>query len=359
MAKPYPYPLSYCYSIIMFYLYDIQLITNNNNTIMKQSSRFLFVLPLLFLVVLSSCTSSDNISSSTIVKQFNKEIQKRALDKQVSTIKIGTYECNDADERLSLRKMAAAGLITYQVDRYPWWEKSKATVRKAYEVEKYSYWYGYYTDTEYRTVLTDKYEFEDHYIVTIGLTNKGLKYVLSEYPKPEVTEDPDLKEPEIDASKYAWNKADLKEEWSEIKNPFITEQPVKESAKTKPSTSSDSDDIDGEESSIDDEESDNKVERINAGTYSNYKARQLSSTDAIVLLGTVKAIKARNIQLVEQSGIKKAVSEIILSRCDVTDFGRILDEIENGEKSAINASLKYYLDKGWVIASFDDDDDDD
>ena len=67
----------------------------------------------------------------------------------------------------------------------------------------------------------------------------------------------------------------------------------------------------------------------------------------------IKAIKARNIQLHKPAGTEIASAEVILMKENVTDFGRILSNLENGEKDCIDVQLEYYLDKGWVLKDED------
>ena len=89
------------------------------------------------LLSISGCTNPNKISNGAIVRHVNKTLKNNAVNQEYATITVGTYECNSESDRLELRKMEAAGLIEYEVERYAWWEKSKKTVRRAYEVPHY------------------------------------------------------------------------------------------------------------------------------------------------------------------------------------------------------------------------------
>ena len=67
--------------------------------------------------------------------------------------------------------------------------------------------------------------------------------------------------------------------------------------------------------------------------------------------GAIKAIKARNIQILEGGDGLTAVAEVILETEDATDAGRILEGFEDGQKSLMQVQFTYYTDKGWVLTS--------
>lgn len=67
----------------------------------------------------------------------------------------------------------------------------------------------------------------------------------------------------------------------------------------------------------------------------------------------IKAVKARNIQLLEQGGVKKISAQVILKIDDVSDVGRIISHVEKGIKELIDVKLIHYIDKGWVVEEDD------
>ena len=287
--------------------------------------------------VLTSCTfhSPDEISSRDITKEYNRVIEEQVTNMAVAPVCVGKYECNDEGERFALRQLEAAGLITYDVERLAWWEKSFKNVKRTYTAYESWGWYSYPVEKSYWD-KKETYDFEDHYIVTVALTDKGKKLVIEEFPTPEG--DKDMKQPEFDPAEYAWNKADLTEEWPYIENPFIKKEKKVEEA----------------DSCVQDEvvveEEDSKVERIDAEQYKKYKAFTAEFEYKTLLAYKVEAVKARKIQITkEENGISKATAEVIVETVDVTDMGRIKASVEDGQKMLYKVSLTYYLDKGWVI----------
>ena len=240
--------------------------------------------------------------------------------------------------------MAAAGLITYKATRYAWWEKSKANERKAVTVTKSLFGYYTYKDTEYRTVKTDKYEFCDHYVVDIALTEKGKK-LLTEYPDAvhnqdkEVQYDTDLEDP----SEYIWNKVDLSEVWPEIENPFIE--------KKKETPKSDESKVTTQEREVKPIEAE-KITRIDSLQYQAFLQLDLSKNELVFLHAyDIKAKKMRFIQVFEESGAPKCRAELILVTKKVTDAGRIYYDVMEGEKYFKHITMNYFNDKGWILDS--------
>ena len=159
---------------------------------LKTLAAIAFAAPL----IVSGCiggSSPDKLSSGKIVKQYNDALEKNAKNVEFVPFSVGTYECDSPGDRHTLRAFEAAGLVKYDVKRYAWWEKSKKSVKKAYKVTRGYGWYTY-TDTEYKWVKTDAYDFEDHYIVDIALTDKGKKLFVDVLPGPEETVDKDMQQ---------------------------------------------------------------------------------------------------------------------------------------------------------------------
>lgn len=303
-------------------------------------------LAIVFAGVLSvSCTSSQSLTSKRIVKEFNK---LHADESELSTdLRIGTYECNSAYQRLTLAKLEAAGLIDYTVTRYAWWEESQELRKKAYYVEETRGWYYTWTETvtKYKWVKETVHNFEDHYVVNVALTNAG-KRLIADTPSMENDIDEDLYYEDVDPSTYKWNKMDLSEDWADIPNPFL--KPEKEDttqaevSESVPYYSYGSDE-DGE---AEDEE---EIKRIEEEQFEAYSNLSFNSEDISLKAGARKAIKARNILVTERDGIQTAEAEVIIETCNATDAGRILLGFENGRRSLEEVELIRYIDKGWVI----------
>ncbi|MBR5333081.1 MAG: hypothetical protein IKV32_07290 [Muribaculaceae bacterium] len=291
--------------------------------------------------VLSSCTfhNPDEISCRDIVKEYNRVIEEQVSNMVTVPVMIGKYECNDEGERYALRQLEAAGLITYDVERLAWWEKAFKNVKHTYTAYEYYGWYSYPVEKTYWD-KKESYDFEDHYIVTVALTDKGKKLVIEEFPTPEG--DKDMKQPEINYEEYAWVKADLSEEWPYIENPFLKKE-KKEEKKEEVSDSP-------VNNYTAEEEPKDKIERIDEAQYKKYKAFAPEVECVTLLAYKTEAVKARNIQIAKQeNGISKATAEVIVEMVDVSDVGRIKNYVEEEQKMLYKVALTYYLDKGWVL----------
>ena len=321
---------------------------------MKKLKIFSMLAIFTSLSLLTSCNSHnpDEISSKEIVKEFNNKLKETAADIKTISIKVGTYECNDNSERELLRKLQAAELITYDVVRYAWWEKEVKNSKKSYtSYETYYGWYYSYRSpvTKSKWVKSVNYNFEDHYIVTVALTEKGQKIVDETTPEPVV--DKDMEQPEINTEEYAWNVADLSEYWPEIENPFLVKEETKEVADVvAPKKETPRTQIKDERVEPKEVEEGDKIERIKKEQYEKYRAFEESCTIVKLLACKFEAVKARNIRIFkDEKGYTKATAEVIIEAEDVTDAGRIALGYENKVKTQKEVSLTYYCDKGWVI----------
>ena len=291
----------------------------------------------------SGCMQSPtSISKRVVLNQTNKKMKLDACDRSVVWLRVGKYEVSDSTERARLRELAAAGLVTYNVSRYAWWEKCKTNERKAVTVTKSLYGIFTYKDTEYRTVKADNYEFCDHYVVDIALTEKGKKF-LTDPPEAdhnqdkEIQMDTDLEDP----SGYIWNQKDLSEVWPEIENPFIEKKESSPKSITTNSTQQERG-----TKSVEPE----KITRVDSLQYQAYMRLDLTKYKGLYLKAyDIKAAKVRNIQIYEESGAPRCKAELILILKNVTDAGRIYYGASEGVKFFRPINLDYYLDKGWVL----------
>ena len=299
-------------------------------------------------------TDSQELTTKTIVKQYNAMLAQEGEAEVFADIRVGTYECNSSYERLILAQLDAAGLIDYDVTRYAWWEKEDVKRQKPYYVKELrGSWYYSWTETvtKYKWVEETVYTFEDHYVVNVKLTLAGKKLV-ADIPEVEEELDKDLISKEVDPETYKWNKKDLSEEWPYIPNPFLKPEPEETTPEEEPAPEPEETTpvyIDELEEEVEVTDTEDKVERIEAQQYEAYNALSLDSEIVTLKAGTVKAIKARNILLVEADGIQTAEAEVITETCNATDAGRILVGFENGERDLDEVTLIYYLDKGWVL----------
>ena len=318
---------------------------------------FMVAVMLLAGVAMTACSSSpDSISERTILKQVNELMESKAENVTYAPLMVGKFECNDEGNRLFYRQMEAAGLVEYSVERFAWWERATKPVRERYKVLRHSWWDTYY-DTEYRWVRKTVYDFCDHYIVQVWPTKKGNKLCIEALPEPVVEKDKDMKQPEEDTSKYAWNKADLSEEWPFIPNPFLepekpvepeVEEVVAEEIKTyEPSVEP----VAVAEAVAAMEPEGDGVDRIDINQYNAYCNRADDSTqDLWIKVCELEAVKARNIQIFERDGARYARAEVIISTVDVTDAGRIIAGKQEDERELRVFEFVYFQDKGWVLA---------
>lgn len=313
---------------------------------MKCVNYFIAVVAIVAVGSLTSCMghSPETISKGDIVDAYNEMLESKAENVITTELMLGTFECNDENEREMYRKLEAAGIVNYDVERLAWWEKGLKKVKKYRTVTDWYGWYSYNRQEPYWTNET-AYDFEDHYIVTVSLTPKGERIVIKENPQPAV--DKDMEQPEIDYSKYAWNNADLSENWPYIENPFLKKEVVEE---TSPETVEDSVVRDDEEPVETPKDETPNVVRIDAAQYKKYQAFSGDGHYAVLLAGKVEAETARFIQIMKsENGISRARAEVIVETVDVTDIGRIQYGMENGIKRKEEVTLTYYLDKGWVL----------
>lgn len=302
-------------------------------------------------MLLASCGDSEPkpITAKAIVKEANKQLIADAESEVYTEVKVGTYESYSYSERQTLAQLEVAGIINYEVTRYAWWEKSLKSYRKAYKVTRGYGWWSY-EDTEYKTVKGTSYDFEDHYVVSVSLTKKGERLAVAELPEPAVVVDKDLVSKEINPDNYKWNKVDLSENWEDIPNPFLDpkepEAPAPEEPKTPKAPKGPKD---PESPKTTNKTEKNPTVRIDSLKYEAYNNLVLESEIKYLKAGEVKAIKARNIQILNDNGALTATAEVIYETTDATDAGRILIGYEDGQRNAKDAEFVYYYDKGWVL----------
>lgn len=310
--------------------------------IMKKSYLMLLVCACALSVMMSCGHSPEEISKREIVKEVNKILKNSATYFVSDVIKVGTYECNDESEREILRKLEAAGLITYDVKRIAWWEKSFKNETKTYYETEYYWGWAYQVPKSYKQKKA-VYDFNDHYIVTVTLTENGQKYVINETPKP--IDDDELEQPEIDLSSYDWIGKDLSENWDEIENPFIKKETLKDTTtETKTPTKEET-----KSSQAKSTQKSDGIERIDSKQYDKYKAFSDDIKKVKIKLFEIEACDARYIRITEKDKEKIATAFVTICTTDVTDFARVIYGMEDDQKAVVPVVLSYFMDKGWII----------
>ena len=280
------------------------------------------ILALLCLCI-TSCTnsnllkkaSSTYIPESTIRKIVTAELEKENMLTGYTGFKVGYYEENDKDERYELRKLAAAGVITYDVKRI----EEKVRVWDGYEMDNLTYrWVDKYkTVSEYR------------YFVKTELTDAGKKLMVYSIPRYEEKPDKYLTPPPHQS--FPEDTVSRKENWGdEVETPKASSSSVSNTAKSNNSS--------GTEPKRDEPKTE----------YEKEKARE-HTTDMWVKTHSLKVMDARNI-LVKDG---EAAALVILDYTDVTPFGRILRYHREGEHEVFKVSFQYWQDLGWTVEELD------
>lgn len=180
-------------------------------------------------IALASCGGHSplKISKKEILKQCNKALKEKGIDSSMVMVDTGYYELNDFNAREDLKKLEAAGIVTCDVERFAWWETVKEKKTTAHNVDYYYTYSGRYayTKTEYSTKWVTNYEFNEHFMVKVALTDKAKKYALNQAPQPKLKakEDKDFRQPVYYDSIYPENLLNYSENWPEIKHPLADE----------------------------------------------------------------------------------------------------------------------------------------
>ena len=277
----------------------------------------------LLCLCITSCTnsnllkkaSSTYIPESTIHKIVTEELEKENLLTRYTPFKVGYYEENDDDNRYALRKLAAAGVITYDVKRIE---------------EKVRVWDGYEMDNRtYRWVDKYKTVSEYRYFVTTELTDVGKKLMVYSIPRYEEKPDKYLIPPPHQS--FPEDTVSRKENWGdEVETPKASSSSVSNTAKSNNSS--------GTEPKRDEPKTE----------YEKEKARE-HTTDMWVKTHSLKVMDARNI-LVKDG---EAMAIVIVDYKDVTPFGRILKYNREGEHEVFKVSFQYWQDLGWTVEELD------
>ena len=267
----------------------------------------------LFMCICAvSCTSQDKLPESTIKNLVTEELNKKNLLNQYATIEVGYYEENDEDERYVLRKLAAAGVITYKVERI----EAKVKVR-----DGYTYDYNTYRVVDkYKTVTRYKY------FVETALTAKGDSLAVAYIPRYEEEPDEYLQYPEYKI--YPEDAVSREEVFGDDGKPVEVVEEKKEEEKAEEHAS---------------EKPEPKTD------YEKAKAKEHKATK-YVKTHSLKVTDARNILVREGVG----AADVIVDSYDVSPFGRILKYEREGTHEIYEVSFVYYQDKGWVITELED-----
>ena len=281
---------------------------------------------LLYIIICASVLSCKNgnvlqresstyIPESTIHKIVTEELEKKNLLIEYIPFAVGHYEENDEDERYELRKLAAAGVITYKAKRIE---------------EKVRVWDGYEMDNRtYRWVDKYKTVSEYRYFVTTELTDAGKKHMV--YTKPYYEEKPDKYLEYPPHKSFPEDTVSRTEDWGDKVETPMPSSSTKSSTATTTSTAA-------KEPVADEPQTEYQKEKA-----SEYK------TDMYVRTHTLKVMDARNI-LVKNG---EAAALVIVDYTDVTPFGRVLSYDREGRHEVFKVSFQYWQDLGWTVDELD------
>ncbi len=300
---------------------------------------------LIVVTLLPACCTQgpDSISEKKILKVINTELKEFGSKELLCQVDTGRYEEPDTLERIRLRKLSIAGLISYKVDRYAWWEKHTITKTKVERADPFTRYFvnsifdSNWDGRSYRKVKAYETHFVTKYIVEVGLTAKGKK-LLTE-PEVRVT-DVEYDDKLEDPAQYPWNQQDLAEHWPVIENPFVEKENKSDGNKAAKAN------VKKPEKPVVQE----KIPRIDSLQYIRYicfKDIEERRSPVFFKAFNLKAVKASDIQLYEDSGFRKSKAEVELVLKNVTDAGRIHFGVREGEGRTLTALMDYYVDKGW------------
>ena len=326
---------------------------------MKKTKTFFHVLVTCLIISATLVACSDNqtkLSAGTIVDRYNSLMADNAQIDHFVNLSVGHYEVSDT-ERLLLKKLEAADLITYSDQRYAWWEKEMVTKRRKVSEYRYSLWYGWYEDYHYETSRAPEYRFCEHVFADVALTPKGKKLVVAKEDIPQAIEkeDQDLVQPKIDES-VSWPEDEVDCSWpyAIVPNPFLNQE-TKETEEIIQPTSTKTDKTSRPKqhthssSSTVNTSNDSAIERIESSQYETYATETENKENITLRAYTTQACKARHIRISKENGITTATGEVLIEIRDVTAAGRIINAAEEGRKEIMDVTLIYYLDKGWVL----------
>ena len=320
------------------------------------------------MLMMCSCSDkSNNITSKEICDSFNKKAEQLKIEKEYVPIDTGYYEEPNLETRITLEKLAAAGVITYSVERFAWWTECMTIKYKVVREIEDTYYEGendvLWSKDIYGTDTVPVYSYEEHFMVDVRITEKYMEMI-----KDTVSPKGDLDMICPDYSLTDWPQDTLKtaENWTVIPEPQAPAIPHvrKEIKKPEPKPV--------KQTAVKEREVKN-VERVEVvrepkpepvkypicksmdeemtKKYKEAKEKE-NKTTVLLFAYATKSVKARNIQiLTNDDGTKCAKAQVVLNTVDVTPQGHILTRMINGVPDTTSVQFTYYLDKGWDLDS--------
>lgn len=268
--------------------------------------------------MLTACGNNDTtLTESGVKSAVNELIAPYSKHFIPASLEIGFYELNSESDRTNLRKLAAAGMITYD---------AQIVIEK---IQRY-----YYSREK------------EHVFVTVSLTPEGQKLVMSE---EEVLA---FEKAVLEASKGSAKDLECPNIDTEYPENNIGPEIITNIVRDEGTGSQDSYTPNSQESQNDGTSGATNTQKEKKSPETVYeKALERVSTETVhVRAYKMRISKIRNIlcpPAMAETG--KGTAEIITEYTDVTPFGRILTNALEGEKNADKMNFTYFNDKGWTI----------
>lgn len=317
--------------------------------------KILFLLTVTACLVMASCTeSADKITSRQITAKFNKKLDEAAMTESFTTLRVGTYEVSQ-QTRFELKRLEAAGVISYSEEHFAWWEKSTSKKRVTTYVTR-SYWGYTWSEPVTSSKTVTDYNYQDHVIATVALTNKGKRLMVDSIPGPKDIVDKDMIQPSLSDKTYPEDKVSDAWDFPELPNPWLAqEEPSAEEPVAEKPQKEEKPVVDDEPAEEEAEPSDG-IERNDEAVYRKYLDALAACSEETVILRShaFKAVKAINIQIADDEGSRLARAQVIVEIKNATDAGRVQNHVIDGMKDIVTVVLLYYIDQGWVIVNMSD-----
>lgn len=316
-----------------------------------------FACALAVSALFSACSDKpDSLSAGRVEDLVADMLETSAQDQGFIQIPVGYYELNNIDTRYQLSRLSAAGLITYQVERYDWWNKI---------LQINNYWGEAFGSVNYSE--------EQHVMVRVELTEEGKKLLVDSLPEPKPVVDEEMIQPKINLADYPENKITPEnyqktyENWPAVPCPESAGSPNVHKDETVLSQKTETTEESPQKKEMEEAFKDNneylkqieeyrtsgkyQVLSMDLDTSNKYEAAKKNEKTQFVTLKAyrLKVEKARFIQIQNTDEGVRATAEVIVQYSDVTPICRAWMNIYEDSRLCAPVTLVYYNDKGWVL----------
>lgn len=290
---------------------------------MKQ--KLIFACAALCAALAGCGDSPESLPVSRVKKLVTQELEQKGMAQEYVTINTGYFELNNKGGRDNMVKLQQAGLVTYKVERFAWYNKRDR-------------WYSAPT-----------YELQEHFMVSVELTDKGRKLQVDSIPAPKGKE-PDLKKVVIDFALYPESKANLAENWPQVEYPGGADAAP---ASPQAGRSSGGGDYDVCAQGNDEVQADlGRGESMDVETMQKYveALKRAHKDNAILKAYRLEATGAFNVRIVHGDEGTVGLADAVVEVKETNAVGRVVVGAYEGMNYSVPVNLVYYEDKGWQIA---------